>query len=495
MVRLASTGILGALLLPGAFGEISCVPIIDDDGTTTCAATEMVVGSALLQKHHTTKAIVTVNDTEDVDVEDDEQQEEELLEKQNQHLLSTWLLQQHQSMSRTTGAYSMYRVTITENYGANGCGGSTTCIQFAELNLYHGDEEVSYDGASFEQGDGENSPRREAASKAFDNNPGTKFLTRKGEDVKVLTITLAAPAEVDHMSFTTGNDAASRDPKRFKLEGSNDGESWDMVVDKTAEDLPQTQDRRAEGESVSASGGGGGGEAPAADDAPGSGDGGSGGAPPGGSGGAPPGGSGGGSGGGGDAPGSGGGGSGGDEPAAPAAPAEPAAPAAGGDSGADPDVWVNAVNAHRADHGACPLTWAAPLADGIKEWCDGLTSLHHADSYHIPPPGGPCGENLAWASNGITAEQAVQMWYDEVNDCASPLPGCQEPKPGKATGHFTAMMWKGATTMGCAISADGNYAGCRWKAGDSLSADTPNMAMPGLYEANVGALGEAPTGC
>lgn len=63
------------------------------------------------------------------------------------------------------------------------------------------------------------------------------------------------------------------------------------------------------------------------------------------------------------------------------------------------------------------------------------------------------------------------------------------------TGHFTAMVWKGAKTMGCAISADGNYAGCRWKAGDTLSADTPNMAMPGLYEANVGVLGEAPSGC
>lgn len=158
-------------------------------------------------------------------------------------------------------------------------------------------------------------------------------------------------------------------------------------------------------------------------------------------------------------------------------------------------MWVPLVNAKRADHGACPLAWAQPLADGIKEWVDGLTSLVHADSYHIPPPGGPCGENLAWASNGITPLQAVDMWYSEVNDCANPLPGCQTPKPGKMTGHFTAMVWKGASTMGCAISADNNYAGCRWKAGDSLSADTPNMAMPGLYEANVGVLGEAPSGC
>ena len=160
-----------------------------------------------------------------------------------------------------------------------------------------------------------------------------------------------------------------------------------------------------------------------------------------------------------------------------------------------PDEWVHLVNEKRANHGACPLAWATPLADGMKEWVDGLTSLHHADSYHIPPPGGPAGENLAWASNGVTAAQSVDMWYNEVNDCATPPPGCQTPKPGKMTGHFTAMVWKGARTMGCAISANGEYSGCRWKAGDQLSADTPNMAMPGLYEANVGGVGESPSGC
>jgi len=160
-----------------------------------------------------------------------------------------------------------------------------------------------------------------------------------------------------------------------------------------------------------------------------------------------------------------------------------------------PQEWTSLVNEKRGMHGACPLEWAAPLASGIKEWVDGLTSLHHADSYHIPPPGGPCGENLAWASNGITPSEAVDMWYNEVNDCATPPPGCQTPKPGTMTGHFTAMVWKGSETMGCAISNDGNYAGCRWKAKDYLSAETPNMAMPGLYEANVGATGEHASGC
>jgi len=74
--------------------------------------------------------------------------------------------------------------------------------------------------------------------------------------------------------------------------------------------------------------------------------------------------------------------------------------------------WTSLVNEKRANHGACPLQWTEPLAQGIKEWVDGLTSLHHADSYHIPAPGGPAGENLAWASNGVTAQTSVDMWYN-----------------------------------------------------------------------------------
>merc|ERR1719272_1862355 len=105
--------------------------------------------------------------------------------------------------------HSQYRLTITENYGDTGCGGpgDISCIQFGELNLLHDGEEISYEGASFVQGEGEDSPGGEQAPKAFDNNPGTKYLTRRGENVKVLTITLATPAVVDDLSFSTGNDS------------------------------------------------------------------------------------------------------------------------------------------------------------------------------------------------------------------------------------------------------------------------------------------------
>jgi len=45
------------------------------------------------------------------------------------------------------------------------------------------------------------------------------------------------------------------------------------------------------------------------------------------------------------------------------------------------------------------------------------------------------------------------MWYDEIKKCG-PFPGCESGKRG-SVGHFTAMIWKGTTVMGCAKSTNG----------------------------------------
>jgi hypothetical protein len=77
--------------------------------------------------------------------------------------------------------------------------------------------------------------------------------------------------------------------------------------------------------------------------------------------------------------------------------------------------------------------------------------------------------------------------YNEVNDCGT-LPGCRTPKEaGKQVGHFTALIWKGATKLGCGIgTASGQpFYVCRYKAGDTLSGDTPNVAYGDSFNQNV----------
>lgn len=87
-----------------------------------------------------------------------------------------------------------------------------------------------------------------------------------------------------------------------------------------------------------------------------------------------------------------------------------------------------------------------------------------------------CGENLAWSSDAASMEtdQAVTMWYDEVSD-----PGYDFESPGytSGVGHFTQVVWKESTKLGCGVS--GGYVVCRY------CETAGNWTMDGEFERNV----------
>merc|ERR1711990_1205103 len=80
---------------------------------------------------------------------------------------------------------------------------------------------------------------------------------------------------------------------------------------------------------------------------------------------------------------------------------------------------------------------------------------------------------------------ATQMWYDEIDK-----PGYNFGKPGyqSGTGHFTQLVWKGSTELGCAVSSDGVYVACRYCNGAG------NYTNKGRFEANVLHKLKKPTG-
>lgn len=101
---------------------------------------------------------------------------------------------------------------------------------------------------------------------------------------------------------------------------------------------------------------------------------------------------------------------------------------------------------------------------------------------NLKPPAGPAAESIF---EGSAPGDAVRTWYGESTTpgCGSPgFPGCGPDGPAAGTGHFTAMVWAGAETLGCA-SHDGKVIGCRYKGGDELTTNTPNTE--GGYTANV----------
>ena len=65
---------------------------------------------------------------------------------------------------------------------------------------------------------------------------------------------------------------------------------------------------------------------------------------------------------------------------------------------------------------------------------------------------GKYGENLAMIMGGtLSAEQVAAMWYDEVA-----LYDFAKPGFSMQAGHFTQVVWRGTSAVGCGKASCGN---------------------------------------
>jgi uncharacterized protein YkwD len=106
---------------------------------------------------------------------------------------------------------------------------------------------------------------------------------------------------------------------------------------------------------------------------------------------------------------------------------------------------VGLHNQERAKHCAAPLRWSPEVAAVAQRWANGLAArgcvMEHSH--------GNYGENLAMIGGGqLTAGQVVAMWYDEVA-----LYNFSRPGFSMQTGHFTQVVWRGTSKIGCAKAA------------------------------------------
>ncbi|KAG0051111.1 hypothetical protein BGZ83_004096 [Gryganskiella cystojenkinii] len=91
-------------------------------------------------------------------------------------------------------------------------------------------------------------------------------------------------------------------------------------------------------------------------------------------------------------------------------------------------------NKFRAIHQAPPLTWNSKIATFGDKWIQACEFKHS---------GGPNGENLAAGYKDF--KTAITAWYNEVKFYSYNNPGFS-----MKTGHFTQVVWKGTTQVGCA---------------------------------------------
>jgi len=117
---------------------------------------------------------------------------------------------------------------------------------------------------------------------------------------------------------------------------------------------------------------------------------------------------------------------------------------------------VEAHNYFRCLHGVGPVTWDNTLAS-FASWVASDNAargyIHHSDGN-----GGEYGENIVMQplmeESQVTGYGMVKRWYDEIKDYDFNYPGFDG-----ATGHFTQVVWKGSTEIGCgmATSPQGSF--------------------------------------
>ncbi len=119
---------------------------------------------------------------------------------------------------------------------------------------------------------------------------------------------------------------------------------------------------------------------------------------------------------------------------------------------------VSIHNQWRAQVGVGPLTYSDTLAASAQAWADHLKTNENCEMQHSR--GSNVGENLFWASawsNGtaqnIKATEVVDSWGSEKADYAYATNTCA---PDRVCGHYTQVVWKDTTSVGCGVAVCGS---------------------------------------
>jgi len=131
------------------------------------------------------------------------------------------------------------------------------------------------------------------------------------------------------------------------------------------------------------------------------------------------------------------------------------------------EVHLQAHNTYRKMHQACPMKFSADAARGAQEWANYLNDnkiFEHASNEVRKG----MGENLAMNSRLELIQKtaiATSMWYNEIFiPYDDPTKGYDFSEAGNKFssdyGHFTAIVWRGSSGLGCAVA--GPYVVCRY---------------------------------
>ncbi|MFW9262674.1 CAP family protein [Nostoc sp. CALU 546] len=146
---------------------------------------------------------------------------------------------------------------------------------------------------------------------------------------------------------------------------------------------------------------------------------------------------------------------------------------------------VSKHNAYRATHKSPNITISDSLNSSAQAWAEKIASSgefeHSTNRTNV-------GENIyASYSTQSTVDPttlgntAVKEWYDEIKDYNYANPGFSSE-----TGHFTQVVWKGSTQLGCgAAQGTATIEGTNYNAFYVVCQYAPAGNVPGQFPENV----------
>ncbi len=121
--------------------------------------------------------------------------------------------------------------------------------------------------------------------------------------------------------------------------------------------------------------------------------------------------------------------------------------------------WLSSHNEWRKEVGAPPLQWNEELSKSSEKWALRLSKKYG----YLEHSKGNYGENIYWNSTTVCpASEATNAWGSEKEFYHDQkISGSNYQK----FGHYTQMIWRNTTEVGCAVVSNGNkgtYVVCQY---------------------------------
>ncbi|MBW4614765.1 MAG: CAP family protein [Desmonostoc vinosum HA7617-LM4] len=159
-----------------------------------------------------------------------------------------------------------------------------------------------------------------------------------------------------------------------------------------------------------------------------------------------------------------------------------------GDTSIDLDAVRSAAvskhNTYRATHKSPDITIDKSLNTSAQAWAEKIASSENFEHSKTPN----LGENIYASYTPATSVDpttlgngAVEDWYSEIKDYKYESPGFSSE-----TGHFTQVVWKGTTKVGCgAAQGTATVEGTKYNAFYVVCQYSPSGNVKGEFPANV----------